>query len=128
MEDRHLLAAELLGDVGAGDLALLVVAADDGIMPQTREHLAILDLLGLSQGLVALTKADLADADRRAEVTAQIRDALADSGLADAPIIPVSSLTGEGVDSLRDALEARLTNLQSVRHLDGQGAPCALLH
>ncbi|WP_347919297.1 selenocysteine-specific translation elongation factor [Paracoccus marcusii] len=96
----------MLAGAGGIDLALLVVAADDGIMPQTREHLAILDLLGLSRGLVALTKADLADADRRAEVTAQIRDALADSGLADAPIIPVSSLTGEGVDSLRDALIA----------------------
>ena len=103
----------MLAGAGGIDLALLVVAADDGIMPQTREHLAILDLLGLSRGLVALTKADLADADRRAEVTAQIRDALADSGLADAPIIPVSSLTGEGVDSLRDALiaaEAQVAN------------------
>ncbi|ODT58310.1 MULTISPECIES: selenocysteine-specific translation elongation factor [Paracoccus] len=94
----------MLAGAGGIDLALLVVACDDGVMPQTREHLAILQLLGLSRGLVALTKADLADADRRTQVTAQIRAALADGGLADAPIIPVSSLTGEGIDTLRHAL------------------------
>lgn len=94
----------MLAGAGGIDLALLVVAADDGVMPQTREHLAILDLLGLTRGLIALTKADLADAPRRAAVTAQIREALAESGLADAPIIPVSSLTGEGIPDLRDAL------------------------
>ena len=94
----------MLAGAGGIDLALLVVACDDGVIPQTREHLAILQLLGLSRGLVALTKADLADADRRTQVTAQIRAALADGGLADAPIIPVSSLTGEGIDTLRHAL------------------------
>ncbi|MBM3604384.1 MAG: selenocysteine-specific translation elongation factor, partial [Alphaproteobacteria bacterium] len=96
----------MLAGAGGIDLALLVVAADDGIMPQTAEHLAILDLLGLDRGLVALTKADLADAVRRAEVTAQIGAVLAGSRLAGAPIIPVSSLTGEGLDDLRAALIA----------------------
>ncbi|CAM3330562.1 selenocysteine-specific translation elongation factor [Paracoccus nototheniae] len=94
----------MLAGAGGIDLALLVVACDDGLMPQTREHLAILSLLGLSRGLVALTKADLADDARRAEVTAQIRQVLAGSELAKAPIIPVSTVTAEGIADLRDAL------------------------
>ena len=94
----------MLAGAGGIDLALLVVAADDGVMPQTREHLAILDLLGVHRGIVALTKADLADDPRRAEITAQIAATLAGTGLAAAPVIPVSSLTGEGVATLRDLL------------------------
>jgi selenocysteine-specific elongation factor len=94
----------MLAGVGGIDLALLVVAADDGVMPQTREHLAILDLLGIRRGIVALTKADLADADRRRAVHAQIRAALDGTGIADAPVVPVSSLTGEGIDALRELL------------------------
>ena len=58
------------------DFVLLVIAADDGVMPQTREHLAIVDLLGIARGIVALTKADLAPPDRRADVTAEIENAL----------------------------------------------------
>ncbi|RJL00506.1 selenocysteine-specific translation elongation factor [Paracoccus aestuarii] len=107
----------MLAGAGGIDLALLVVACDDGVMPQTREHLAILDLLGLSRGLVAMTKADLADADRRAQVTAQIREALAGGGLADAPIIPVSSVTGEGIAVLRNAL-IRAEGAQARRATD----------
>jgi selenocysteine-specific elongation factor len=86
------------------DFVLLVVAADDGVMPQTREHLAIVDLLGIRHGIVALTKADLADAAARAEVTADIKDALSPTSLADAEIIPVSSVSGEGIEALRAAL------------------------
>lgn len=91
------------------DIALLVVAADDGVMPQTLEHLAILDLLRIGRGLVALTKADLVPPERLAEVIAQIREATADTILAHADILPVSSATGLGVDALRDrlAMEAR---------------------
>ncbi|QDA36602.1 selenocysteine-specific translation elongation factor (plasmid) [Paracoccus liaowanqingii] len=96
----------MLAGAGGIDLALLVVACDDGVMPQTREHLAILDLLGLPRGLVALTKADLADDARRTQVTAQIRETLAGSALADAPILPVSTVTGEGIEALRAALLA----------------------
>lgn len=96
----------MLAGAGGIDLALLVVAADDGVMPQTREHLAILDLLGVHRGIVALTKADLAGPARRAQVAAQIADTLAGTGLAGAPVIAVSSLTGEGLDALRDALAA----------------------
>lgn len=96
----------MLAGAGGIDFALVVVAADDGVMPQTREHLAILDLLGIGRGAVALTKADLADADRRATVAAQIRQTLAGTTLADAPVLPVSTLTGEGLDALLDCLAA----------------------
>ena len=94
----------MLAGAGGIDLALLVVAADDGVMPQTREHLAILDLLGITRGIVALTKADLADDARRVELRAQIRATLAPTGLANAAIVPVSSLTGEGIAPLRRLL------------------------
>ncbi|WP_199536068.1 selenocysteine-specific translation elongation factor [Dyella solisilvae] len=91
------------------DLALLVVAADDGVMPQTVEHLAILDLLRVERGLVAITKADLASPERLVEVHAQIRAAAAGTVLEGAEILPVSSTTGLGVDALRErlAIEAR---------------------
>ena len=98
------LVRTMLAGAGAIDVALLVVAADDGVMPQTLEHLAILDLLGITHGIVAMTKADLADAARREAVTTQIRAALARSTLADAPVIAVSAVTGEGIDTLRAAL------------------------
>ena len=91
----------MLAGAGGIDLALLVVAADDGIMPQTREHLAILNLLGITRGIVALTKSDLADAERIAGLTADIDDMLVSTGLARAPVLPVSSLTGAGVEILR---------------------------
>ena len=86
--------------------ALLVVAADDGVMPQTREHAAILDLLGLDRGVVAITKADRADPDRIAAVTAEIHALLAETGLAAAPVVACSALTGSGIDDLARLLEA----------------------
>ncbi|RAI41828.1 selenocysteine-specific translation elongation factor [Rhodoplanes roseus] len=88
------------------DMVLLVIAADDGVMPQTREHLAIVDLLGIRRGVVALTKADLVSAERRAEATAEIRATLAGTSLAEAPVVPVSSATGERIDGLRESLFA----------------------
>src|SRR5690606_39236124 len=100
------LIHSMLAGAGGIDMALLVVAVDDGVMPQTREHLAILDLLGLTQGIVALTKADLAGPERRAQVAEEIRAALVGTGLADAPVLPVSSLTGEGIAGLRARLAA----------------------
>ena len=98
------LVRTMLAGAGAIDFALLVIAADDGVMPQTREHLTILDLLGVNRGIVVLSKADLADATRREQVSAQIRAALAGSALADAQLLAVSSHTGEGIDALRHAL------------------------
>jgi selenocysteine-specific elongation factor len=88
------------------DFVILAIAADDGVMPQTREHLAILDLLGVERGVVALTKADLADAGRRADAAADIGDLLAGTGLAGVDIVPISSITGEGIDNLRARLFA----------------------
>ncbi|MFC0339743.1 selenocysteine-specific translation elongation factor [Paracoccus niistensis] len=94
----------MLAGAGGIDLALLVVAADDGVMPQTREHLAILDLLGVHRGIVALSKADLADQARRDAVTAEIAALLDGTGLEGAPVLPVSTVTGEGIETLRAAL------------------------
>ncbi len=94
----------MLAGAGGIDLALLVIAADDGIMPQTREHLAILDLLGIRRGLVALTKSDLADEAQIAARRAEIAALLAPTSLAGAEILPVSALTGAGIDALRAAL------------------------
>ncbi len=95
----------MLAGAGGIDFALLVVAADDGVMPQTREHLAILDLLGLTRGLVALSKADLADAARRDAVTGEIRALLAGTGLEGTPILPVSARSGENIAALKAALQ-----------------------
>ncbi len=88
------------------DVALLVVAADDSVKPQTREHFDILRLLQLPAGVVALTKCDLADADWIALVEDEVRELVADSFLADAPLVRTSAATGEGLDALRSALES----------------------
>ena len=86
------------------DLALLVIAADEGVMPQTREHLAILRLLGVRAGVVALTKADLVEDEWIALVRDDVRVALAGSSLDDAEVVAVSALSGAGIDELRAAL------------------------
>jgi len=86
------------------DVVMFVVAADDGIMPQTHEHLHILTLMGLKHGLVALTKIDLADAARREFVVRDLRRLLAPTFLAHAPICPISNVTGEGFDGFFDTL------------------------
>jgi selenocysteine-specific elongation factor len=80
----------MLAGAGGVDVALVVVAADEGPMPQTREHLDILTILGVGQGVVALTKADLADVDLRALAADATREALESTPLAGAPIVPVS--------------------------------------
>ena len=99
----------MLAGASGIDVALLVVAADDGVMPQTLEHLAILDLLHVERGVIALTKADLTTPERLAEVRAQIREATANTVLKGTDILSVSATTGLGVDALRDrlAVEAR---------------------
>ncbi len=86
------------------DLVMLVIAADEGIMPQTREHLDILSLLGVRAGIVVISKVDLVDADWLDLVTEDVRAALAGSALADAPIIGVSATTGQGIPELRTLL------------------------
>lgn len=99
----------MLAGVGGIDAALLVIAADEGTMPQTREHLAILDLLEVSAGVVAVTKADLVeDEDWLELVQADIAETLDNTALADAPIIPVSAMSGRGVQALVSALDTLL--------------------
>ncbi|PZS04724.1 MAG: selenocysteine-specific translation elongation factor, partial [Candidatus Chloroheliales bacterium] len=98
----------MLAGVGGIDAALLVIAADDGPMPQTREHLAILDLLQVRRGVVALSKRDLVDDDWLALVEADIRALLAGSSLADAPIVPVSARSGVGLEELKARLAETL--------------------
>ena len=101
----------MLAGVSGIDFALLVVAADDGPMPQTMEHLAILDLLRVSRGAVALTKIDRVSAERVQEVKAGIDGLLAETGLAGIPAFPLSNITGEGVPALRAHLEKAATGI-----------------
>ncbi len=96
---RHMLAG-----VGGIDAAILVVAADEGVMPQTREHLAILDLLGVRAGLVVLTKRDLVDEEWLALVTEEAHAVLQGTTLAGAPLLACSSRTGQGLAELRVAI------------------------
>ncbi|MBM79350.1 MAG: selenocysteine-specific translation elongation factor [Planctomycetaceae bacterium] len=86
------------------NIALLVVAADDGVMPQTREHLEIMDLLGLRSGVIAITKTDLVDSEFVELVTAELEDLVAGTFLEGQPIVPVSSETGDGIDELKAAI------------------------
>ena len=95
----------MLAGVGGIDAALLIVAADEGPMPQTAEHLAILDLLGIGRGLVVLTKADLVDRDWLDLVREETRERLLGTTLADAPVVAVSATTGAGLPELLDALD-----------------------
>lgn len=96
----------MLAGVCGIDASLLVVAADDGLMPQTLEHLSILDLLDVRHGAAVLTKIDLVDRDRVAEVKAGLTQALRPTSLADVPIFEASATTGEGLDALREWLRS----------------------
>ncbi len=96
----------MLAGVAAVDFALVVVAADDGPMPQTREHLAVLDLLGIARGAVALTKIDRVDAARVQQAASEVAALLAGSALAGAPVFAVSAASGEGIAALREQLAA----------------------
>jgi selenocysteine-specific elongation factor len=95
----------MLAGASGVDFALLTIAVDDGIMPQTREHLAILDLLGIDRGVVVLTKADLATSESIENVARQVKAMIAATTLAHAEVLTVSALTGAGVDALRAHLE-----------------------
>ncbi|MBI4496909.1 MAG: selenocysteine-specific translation elongation factor [Chloroflexi bacterium] len=98
----------MLAGVGGIDLALLVIAADEGVMPQTREHLAILDLLGVDRGIVVLTKRDLVDEEWLELVTEDVRETIAGTTLAHASLLAVSAATGAGLPELLAALDALL--------------------
>ncbi len=86
------------------DIAILVVAGDDGVMPQTREHLAILQLLGVQHGIIVMTRCDLIDSEMRQLVAEELRELVAGTFLKSAPIVPVSGLTGEGIEELKQSL------------------------
>jgi len=107
----------MLAGVGGIDAALLVVAADEGIMPQTREHLAILDLLRVQRGVVALTKADLVDEDWIEMVREEIAEELKPTTLAASAIIPLSAYTGQGLPALVAELERILDEAQERQNI-----------
>ena len=105
----------MLAGVGGIDLALLVVAADESVMPQTREHLAILDLLRVERGLVAVTKRDLVDDDWLELVIADVEETLEGTVLEGAAIYPVSAMTGEGLPELIAAVDSMLDDTPPKR-------------
>ena len=119
---EKLLHTMISGATGI-DFALLLVAADDGVMPQTREHLAVLSLLGIDRGVVAITKIDRVDEARVQEVTQQVTALLADTPLAHAPIIPVSATRGDGVGELRQLLRAEAARLDAAHGADRTADP-----
>ncbi len=90
----------MLAGVGGIDMAMLIVAANEGVMPQTREHLAILDLIGVRQGMVVITKKDLVDDDILTLVKMESEEVIRDTVLSKAPVISVSAVTGEGLPEL----------------------------
>lgn len=109
----------MLAGAAGIDFVLLVVAADDGVMPQTIEHLAIIDILGIDRGIVVITKADLVGSEKLTEVKADVANALAETALAGAELVAVSSTTGEGVDALREKLFLAAQSF-STRASDGR--------
>jgi selenocysteine-specific elongation factor len=109
----------MLAGVGGIDLLLFVVAADESIKPQTREHFDICRLLGIRRGVIALTKADLVDSDLVGLVRLEVEELVAGSFLEGAPIVPVSSVTGAGLDDLRREL-ARVAALAPEKNAAGR--------
>ena len=108
----------MLAGAGGIDMVILAVAADESVMPQTREHFEICRLLRVPSGVIVLTKSDLADADTLAIARLETRDLVAGSFLADAPMVAVSSRTGEGLDELRGVLASAAS---TVRERDRRG-------
>ena len=109
----------MLAGVCGIDFALLVVAADDGVMPQTVEHLHILDLLDIRRGIAVITKTDRVGPERVANVVAEVTALLATTGLADIGVLGVSAVTGAGIGALREVLIAA-ANAQATRSAEGQ--------
>ncbi|HEY5640092.1 MAG TPA: selenocysteine-specific translation elongation factor, partial [Dehalococcoidia bacterium] len=105
----------MLAGVGGIDLALLVIAADEGVMPQTREHLAIIDLLGIAHGVVALTKCDLVDRDGLELARDDATEALRGTTLEGAPIVACSAVARTGLDNLLETIEAELARTERKR-------------
>ena len=98
----------MLAGVGGIDLALLIVAANEGVMPQTKEHLAILDLIGVRRGIVVITKKDLVDDELLSLVRMEVEEIINETSIAAAPVLAVSAVTGEGLPELVTAIDALL--------------------
>ena len=109
----------MIAGVSGIDCVLFIIAVDDGPMPQTMEHLAIMDLLGVKHGLFALTKSDRATPERVAEVRAEVAELIADTALATAEIIPVSAHTGDNMPALSSAL-LELSHTVPIRSSEGR--------
>jgi selenocysteine-specific elongation factor len=107
----------MLAGVGGIDVALLVVAADEGVMPQTREHLAIIDLLGIGKGVVAITKSDLVEADWLELVQADIEEVLAGTTLEGSELVACSAVSGAGITELLAALERAIEGTPAKRDI-----------
>ncbi len=107
----------MLAGVGGIDLALFVIAADEGVMPQSREHLAILDLLQVEHGIIALTKSDLVEPDWIDLVEADVQELIEPTTLSGAPIVRCSAVTRNGLDDLTSALDDALDALPPVRNI-----------
>jgi selenocysteine-specific elongation factor len=107
----------MLAGVGGIDLALLIVAANEGVMPQTREHLAILDLLRVKKGIVVITKKDLVDEELLSLVRMEVEELIATTTLAPAPIVTVSAVTGEGLTGLMATIDELLGSTEPRRDL-----------
>ncbi|HEY5755267.1 MAG TPA: GTP-binding protein, partial [Steroidobacter sp.] len=103
----------MLAGASGVDFALVVVAADDGVMPQTVEHVQILDLLNIERGVVAITKCDRSSQERIADVRQHVQTLLASTTLASAPMFDVSTTTGTGIAALANALRAANSTEQS---------------
>ena len=121
---ERLVHTMLAGATGI-DFALLLVAADDGVMPQTREHLAVLSLLGLARGAVAITKCDRVEPARIQALSQEVAALLQGTSLAGAPVLPVSAVSGHGLPALRELLVAAARALPA-RHSAGQGFRLAI--
>ena len=113
----------MLMGTGGVDVALLIVAADEGVMPQTREHLAIIDLLGIDTGLVVMTKKDLVDQDWLDLVTLDVQETLEGTTLGHADVVAVSAQTGDGLDELKAALDKLIAELPSHQSIGNPRLP-----
>jgi selenocysteine-specific elongation factor len=114
--------ANMLAGVGPVDAAMLVVAADEGWMPQSEEHLAVLDLLGVDRAVVAVSKSDRLDADVLRGRLAEISEHLIGTTLEGSPVIAVSAITGDGLDDLRAAID-RTIDRANAAEVEGRGRP-----
>jgi len=113
----------MLAGVGGIDLCILIIAADESVMPQTKEHLAILDLLQIKTGLIALTKIDLVDPDWTELVAEEIKEVVSGTVFENAPIVPVSAITGSGIEELKNVLDRLLQTTATRKDLSRPRLP-----